>query len=65
MTLKSGHTKLTNPGQAEYYRRLRLVISGPLCSRARLLEIVRFNLGKNDQLLQAQQVDKALPRESP
>ncbi len=44
-TLVSGENKITNPSIARFYERLRLVISGPLWSRERLLEVVRLVTG--------------------
>ncbi len=44
-TLVSGENKITDPGIAEFYERLRLVISGPIWSRERLLGVVRLVTG--------------------
>ncbi len=52
-TLASGENQIEHPELAEYYRRLSLVIHGELWQPERLVEIVRFNLGLNDELLQA------------
>ncbi len=39
-----------DPALAQYYDKLRLIISGDLWSWERLEEIVRFNLGEYDYL---------------
>ena len=44
-TLVSGDNKITDPGIARFYDRLRLVISGPIWSRERLLGVVRLVTG--------------------
>jgi arabinofuranosyltransferase len=51
-TLESGSNQLEDAGLHEYYDRLRRVISGPLLDGERLREILRFNLGANDHLLE-------------
>lgn len=52
-TLRTGKNRLTDKDLAEYYERLSLVVSGPLWSGARLKEILRFNVGGNDALINA------------
>ena len=56
-TLVSGENQISDPGIASFYNRLRLVNSGPLWSRKRLLGVVRLVTG----------VDRppAGPREAP
>jgi len=44
-TLVSGENKIADPGVARFYDRLRLVISGPLWSRERLLGVGRLVTG--------------------
>ena len=44
-TLVSGDNKITDPSIARFYERLRLVISGPLWSRERLLGVGRLVTG--------------------
>lgn len=44
-TLVSGENKIADPGVARFYDHLRLVISGPLWSRERLLGVVRLVTG--------------------
>ena len=50
-TLQSGQNQISDSGTAEYYERLKRVISSDLWDPQRLAEIVRFNLGNNDDLL--------------
>ncbi len=52
-SVESGRNLIADPGLAEYYERLLLVTRGNIFSRKRLAEIVRFNLGMNDHLLDA------------
>jgi len=40
------------PALRDYYRRLRLVVSGPVFDPARLCEVARFNLGRNAAILE-------------
>jgi hypothetical protein len=44
---------ISDPSLGEYYRQLRLVITGPLFSRARLKAILELNSGKLDYLIDA------------
>jgi arabinofuranosyltransferase len=44
---------ISDPSLGEYYRRLRLVIAGPLFSRARLKAILELNSGRLDYLIDA------------
>jgi arabinofuranosyltransferase len=44
-TLASGENQITDPAIARFYDRLRLVISGPLSSRERLVQVVRLVTG--------------------
>jgi arabinofuranosyltransferase len=57
-TLESGAPQMEVRALNEYYRRLALVTQGPLFDPARLREIVRFQLGQNDELLSG-----AIPRQ--
>lgn len=52
-TLESGENRIADPNLAKYYDALRRVISGPLISVDRLRDIVRFNLGYYDHLIDA------------
>ncbi|MFH1070734.1 MAG: hypothetical protein V1794_14050 [Candidatus Glassbacteria bacterium] len=50
-TLKTGENSISNPPLKRYYDRLTLLVRGGLFSRERVAEIIRFNLGLNDHLL--------------
>jgi arabinofuranosyltransferase len=50
-SLRTGKNQLADKDLAEYYDRLSLVVSGPIWSGARLYEILRFNVGGNDALI--------------
>lgn len=50
-TLATGQVQLKDRALAEYYYRLKLVVSGPLWSAERLYEVWRFNTGQNDHLV--------------
>lgn len=52
-SVRTGQNKIRDKDLAEYYDRLCLVTRGRLLDPARLLEIVRFNLGLNDHLLES------------
>lgn len=52
-TLVSGENQIEHQQLAEYYRRLTLVVRGDLWDVTRLQEILRFNLGLNEHLVQA------------
>lgn len=52
-TLASGKNQVDDPQLAEYYRRLKLVVRGDLWDTSRLKEILRFNLGMNEDLVKA------------
>ncbi len=54
-TLASGNNLIVDPALREYYERLSLVIKGSIWDYDRLLEIVRFNLGYHDHLLESYQ----------
>lgn len=56
-TLKSGHNQLKNKNLMLYYKKLCLVTRGKLFSFARIKEIINFNLGRNDYLLEGGCVD--------
>ena len=49
--LKAGEGPLADPQLAEYRRRLQLVTEAPLFSGDRWREILRFNLGLNQSLI--------------
>lgn len=51
-TLETGANKIQDPDLAQYYAKLHDVISGPLFSSQRLLEIWNFNTGAYNSLLQ-------------
>ena len=51
-SLRRGKNLLRDPGLRQYFRRLQTVIRGPLWSGERLAEIIAFNLGRHDHLLQ-------------
>jgi arabinofuranosyltransferase len=57
-SIKEGGNRIEDPALAEYWDRLSLVIRGPLLSGDRLTEILRFNTGGNDFL-----IDEYLERE--
>jgi arabinofuranosyltransferase len=48
---ETGDLGAMDPALAAYYRPLREIVSGPLFSRQRLAEIVKFNLGRYDDQL--------------
>jgi len=50
-TVESGVNQLKNPSLALYYDKLLVVIRGPLFAPGRLGEILRFNLGAYDHLM--------------
>lgn len=52
-SLRSGENRVNDPDLAQYYDRLRFIITGPLFSMERLRETLRFNLGEYDHWLQA------------
>jgi arabinofuranosyltransferase len=52
-SVRTGRNHIRDKDLAEYYDRLCLVTRGRLLIPARLLEIVRFNLGMNDHLLRS------------
>jgi arabinofuranosyltransferase len=56
-TVTSDRVLISDPSLAEYYRHLRVVISGPLWSRARLKAILDLNLGRLDHLITAYTTD--------
>ena len=49
---RTGSFAEMDPRLREYYRHLRLVVSGPVFDRERLLTIVNFQLGRYDHLLE-------------
>ena len=51
-TLQTGTNMIQDPGLAQYYAKLHNVVSGPLFSWQRLLEIWKFNTGAYNSLLQ-------------
>jgi arabinofuranosyltransferase len=51
-TLETGTNMIQDPGLAQYYAKLHDVVSGPLFSGQRLLEIWNFNTGAYNSLLQ-------------
>src|SRR5207248_80528 len=51
-TLETGTNRIRDPGLAQYYAKLHDVVSGPLLSGQRLLEIWNFNTGAYNYLLQ-------------
>ncbi len=51
-TLETGTNMIQDPGLAQYYAKLHDVVSGPLFSGQRLLEIWNFNTGAYNFLLQ-------------
>ncbi|HEU0000303.1 MAG TPA: hypothetical protein VFQ36_05360 [Ktedonobacteraceae bacterium] len=51
-TLETGTNMIQDPGLAQYYAKLHDVVSGPLFSWQRLLEIWKFNTGAYNSLLQ-------------
>ncbi len=50
-SVRDQRVQIANPSLAEYYRRLHLITSGPLLSRARLRAILDLNLGRLDYLV--------------
>ncbi len=50
-TLHTGENQIVDPDLAAYYDKIRIVTRGPLFSKERLTEIVKFNLGYYDDLL--------------
>ena len=50
-TIKTGKNVIQDPDLAHYYAHLHNVVSGPLFSRQRLLEIWKFNTGAYNSLL--------------
>jgi len=53
-TLKTGRNQIRDPGLAEYYDRLSVVIEGPLWTRDRWNAIYELNTGKLDHLIDRQ-----------
>ena len=53
-TIKSGKNVIRDPGVAEYYDHLAVVIKGPLWTRARWKTIYELNTGKFDHLIDRQ-----------
>lgn len=51
-TLETGKNMIQDPGLAQYYAKLHDIVSGPLFSWQRLLEIWHFNTGGYNYLLQ-------------
>lgn len=51
-TLRSGINQIKDSSLAEYYDRIRLVVRGDLFDFNRIKEIIRFNLGLNDFLVE-------------
>jgi arabinofuranosyltransferase len=47
--LRTGSTERMHPSLAEYYKKLRLIVSGDLMDPERLRTIVEFNTGKYDR----------------
>ena len=60
-SLLTGEDRIVQPDLAEYYRRLRLVVSAPLFAPGRMAEIVRFLTGGNDRLLSAYEATNPRP----
>ncbi len=52
-TLQTKQNVIADPNLAKYYDKLRLVVSGDLFSGARLLAVVKMNLGLYDHWLEA------------
>ncbi|MEN6626962.1 MAG: hypothetical protein ABFD69_12125 [Candidatus Sumerlaeia bacterium] len=50
-TLRTGQNRLADPNLALFYDHLRRIISGPLLSGVRFKEILLFNLGRYDHLV--------------
>ncbi|MDE3061030.1 MAG: hypothetical protein KGJ06_08460 [Pseudomonadota bacterium] len=63
--LKTGSTAQMNPALAKYYRKLRLIISGNLWDSERLREILLFNLGDYDYLIDEYIKSLPSPAEKP
>ena len=55
-TLSTGRNVIKDPDLAAYYDELSLVTRGPIFRPARLLAVLRLNLGLDDRLLAAQRV---------
>lgn len=51
-SLETGENLIVNPALAEYWDHLSLVIRGELWSVDRLVEIIKFNMGEYDQLIE-------------
>ena len=68
-TLETGTNMIQDPGLAQYYAKLHDVVSGPLFSGQRLLEIWNFNIGAYNSLLQhyiqSLSSQSHIPRQSP
>jgi arabinofuranosyltransferase len=68
-TLETGTNMIQDPGLAEYYAKLHDVVSGPLLSGQRLLEIWNFNRGAYNFLLlhyiQSLSSHSQIPQHSP
>lgn len=50
-TLESGENKLANKSLAEYYEHIELITRGPLFSPQRCFDILKFNLGAYNSLI--------------
>jgi arabinofuranosyltransferase len=51
-SLESGENRIIEKNIAEYYEKLSVIIKGDLLNRVRLKEIVKFNMGKYDYLIE-------------
>ena len=51
-TIKTGENNIEDVNLAEYYEKMKLVISGRLNDKERIKTIINFNLGKYDYLLE-------------
>jgi len=51
-TVISRENRLADPSLAQYFDRLHVVVSGPLFGPGRVLEIIRFNVGAYDSLIE-------------
>jgi hypothetical protein len=51
-TIASGENRLAEPGLASLYDHVRLIVSGPLFSRARLATVWKWNTGAYDALVE-------------
>jgi arabinofuranosyltransferase len=50
-TVATGENQIRDPDLAEYYDKLKLIISGPLFDQERLRTVIEMNLGRYDHLL--------------